>query len=231
MAAADPSLPDGLVLLTHTQTAGRGQRGNSWEADPGCNVTLSILFRHLTLPAAAQFELSRAVALAVASVVTDCLPPELARTVAVKWPNDIYVGDRKIAGILIELALAGSDILYAVAGIGLNVNQPRFNSDAPNPVSLFQLTSKLLSLDSVTRMLVSRLRSMSQAVNTPEGIAALRRRYAAALWRGTGVHDWRLPDGSVFRASVRCVEPDGHLVLDTQDGCRRFAFKEVFPVV
>ena len=123
----------GAVIATREQTAGRGQRGNSWEAEPGKNLTFSMLLRPRGLHAARQFELSMVVSLAIADAI-DALLPQGVRT-AVKWPNDIYIGMEKVCGILIENRLAGPFIEYSVAGIGININQRRFLSDAPNPTS------------------------------------------------------------------------------------------------
>ncbi|MDE6109297.1 MAG: biotin--[acetyl-CoA-carboxylase] ligase, partial [Muribaculaceae bacterium] len=105
------SLPGGYVIAAREQTAGRGRRGNSWEAAPGENLTFSMLLRPSGMPAGRQFELSMLVALAVADVVERNLGPDVP--VEVKWPNDIYVGDRKVAGILMECSLAGANLDYA----------------------------------------------------------------------------------------------------------------------
>ncbi|MDE6668417.1 MAG: biotin--[acetyl-CoA-carboxylase] ligase [Muribaculaceae bacterium] len=128
-------LPHLTMVTAARQIAGRGQRGNSWESEPGANLTFSLLIRPEDMPARSQFSISEATALAV----TDLLAT-YGLTATVKWPNDIYVGDRKICGILIEHAVMGTSIMHSIIGVGLNVNQTRFISDAPNPVSLLQLT-------------------------------------------------------------------------------------------
>ena len=96
-----PDAPAGTVLAARMQTAGRGQRGASWEAEPGKNLTFSQLFRPDRLHAARQFELSMLVSLAIADTVDDLIA-HTGLSAKIKWPNDIYVGDRKICGILIE---------------------------------------------------------------------------------------------------------------------------------
>ncbi len=136
--------PHGYVLMAREQTAGRGQRGNSWEAAPGMNVTMSVMLRPQGLPAAAQFAISEAVAMGVVDLL-DSLGVDGAR---VKWPNDIYVGDRKVCGILIENSLCGTIVGRSVAGVGLNVNQREFVGGAPNPVSLRQLLGRDLDVES-----------------------------------------------------------------------------------
>lgn len=233
MAAADATLPHGTLLTTRCQTAGRGQRGNSWEADPGLNVTMSLLIRPTGVPAADQFCLSEAVALAVAHTVAQELPQHLRDSVRVKWPNDIYVGDRKIAGILIELTLSGSGIIYAVAGIGLNVNQPQFRSGAPNPVSLLQLIGHTCDIEELTIRMASLILDNVSIAATPEGRKELHYDYLKRLWRRDGVWQWReRASGEILTAHIADIMADGHLVLQPEGEMPRiYAFKEVAPVI
>lgn len=205
----------GDAVMALTQTAGRGQRGNSWEAEPGKNVTLSVMLRPQGLAAARQFEVSEAVCLAVADVAAELG----AADVAVKWPNDVYAGNRKIAGILIENAVgAGGMIARSIAGIGLNVNQTEFRSDAPNPVSLRQLTGREYDIRAVAaRMIELILRRIGR-----DNHAEYRRR----LWRGEGEWPWVTAEGETFRGEVEDVLPDGRLKLSG----RLFSFKEVRPL-
>ena len=113
------------MVTAYRQTAGQGQRGNSWEAEPGKNLTFSILYRPAGLPPMAQFAMSEAVALAV----VDFLGVH-GLEAKVKWPNDIYVGDRKICGILIRHSITATCVDYSVIGVGINANQTEFLSDA-----------------------------------------------------------------------------------------------------
>ena len=142
VAANSDTLAHGDIVMAVEQTAARGQRGNTWEATPGLNLTLSMLLRPEGVEAARQFDISRAVALGTAEMLQELLEQE----VLIKWPNDIYVGDRKIAGILIENTLTGRLIDRSIAGIGVNINQEVFHSDAPNPVSVSQLTVRTYDL-------------------------------------------------------------------------------------
>ena len=244
--AAMPDAPHGTVVVTDRQTAGRGQRGNSWEAQPGANLTFSLLLRPQAIPAARQFELSMIVALEVAACVRRALAgaPD-APQVCVKWPNDIYVGDRKIAGILIENSLSGSGIERSIAGIGLNVNQRRFLSDAPNPTSIIHYTGTPTSLapllESLCTSILTALERYETAIaadsaNTEapgseapgdrhsEAREALLARYRAELWRGQGEHPFHEPGGTTFRASIASIAPDGTLTLSTG---KTYAFKEI----
>lgn len=223
--AADPALPAATVIYTHCQTAGRGQRGNSWEAEPGMNVTMSILLRPDSIGAGEQFTVSECVALGVARVLGRYLP--LSMAVEVKWPNDVYVGDKKICGILIENSLIGNRIDYSIAGIGINVNQTLFRSPAPNPVSLAQLTRQVHDPERVMREVVDEIMALSTWERDE-----LHKLYCSSLWRRDGLHLYSTPDGSQFLASIASVAPDGYLTLLTTTGhARRFAFKEVTALI
>ena len=221
MAAADHArhLPHGAAIMARSQTAGRGQRGNHWESEPGKNVTLSIMLRPQGVDAREQFLVSEAVAIATAETVRELsgLPAE------VKWPNDIYIGDRKIAGILIECALEGQRISRAIAGIGLNVNQTAWLSDAPSPVSMRELTGAAYDVEATARMLVEKTARLTAAL--PSSADETERRYASLLWRREGIHSWEdAASGEVFSAGIARVERTGRLVMDNG---RCYWFKEV----
>lgn len=217
-SAISREAPHGYALMALRQTAGRGQRGNSWEAEPGRNITLSLMLRPEEIDVSRQFEISEAVALGI----VDLLRSLGLEAVSVKWPNDIYVGNRKICGILIENALSGNRIARSIAGIGLNVNQTEFRSDAPNPVSISQLTGKEYDLRELAETMVSNiLGRLARGDNHAE--------YLRNLWRRTGEHLWQLPDGTRFSASIITVAPDGHLHLTNRT--EPFAFKEVSPLL
>lgn len=224
-------MPHGHVVVTGDQTAGRGQRGNFWESEPGKNLTFSIMLRPEAVEAAHQFRISEAVALGVVEVLRKWLHGAvLPENVKVKWPNDIYVNDDKIAGILIENTLRGTRLDSAVAGIGLNVNQTIFTSSAPNPVSMAQLAGHDFPL---TDLLADLRQAILDAVTIidgkAEGAAALHRHFHSVMWRYDGEpHRFALPDGSRFRAVIDRVDPSGLLLLTMPDGTTQsFAFKEV----
>lgn len=232
VADGDPNLREGMTVAAVAQTAGRGQRGNSWESDPGCNVTISVLLEPVAIHPARQFAVSEVVALATASTVDRWLPAGMSATV--KWPNDIYVGDRKIAGILIENSLSGPCIRWSVCGIGLNVNQPAWHSDAPNPVALRELCGTECDRDAVESALRHALISLSSLYLGKGGdLDSLHALYLSRLWRGKGVHPWvDTASGKQFDASVATVAPTGHITLRLSDGEQRtYAFKEVAAVI
>ena len=223
IAANAATLTPPAMVMTREQTAGRGQRGNTWEAAPGENITASLLLVPEGVEARRQFSVSEAVALAV----TDTLA-RYGVSATVKWPNDIYVGDSKICGILIEHSLYGTQIRRTIAGIGLNVNQSLFLSDAPNPISMTQITGHRYDIDEVARVLGDMVEARMAIVATPEGRRRTHGEFMARLWRGRGVWPWRRPDGSVFEASIADIADTGMLTLRLVDGSEEtFAFKEV----
>ena len=221
-------LPDATVLYTHCQTAGRGQKGNSWEAEPGKNITLSLLIKQPDVAVRDQFLISEAVALAVVDVVD-----KMGIHATVKWPNDIYCGDKKLGGILIEHSLMGNAIGHTIVGLGLNVNQTVFVSDAPNPVSLAQLTGTEHDLDAIMRQLGERITQLCHFGSDDER-QALHERYLSRLYRNDGCeHPFALPDGTTFTASIVDVGRDGMLTLkhSTDGTIHQYAFKQVKHII
>lgn len=203
------------------QTAGRGQRGNSWESEPGKNLTASVLLVAEGVEPQRQFVISEAVALAV----TDMLAA-LGVEAKVKWPNDIYVADRKVCGILIEHSIMGHSITRTIAGIGVNINQETFRSDAPNPVSVKQLTGKEYILEEAAAMLGSRIEWRMAQIS--EG--TVHEEFMKRLWRGDGkTYPFRdKKSGEMLSARIEDIAEDGILSLaDTEGKIRKYAFKEV----
>ncbi len=223
-SAHAPELEPWTIVVTDCQTGGRGQRGNSWEAEPGKNLTFSVVIKPEGFRARDQFALSEAVALATVETLG-----EAGIEAKVKWPNDIYVGDRKIAGLLLEHAVTGMFITHTVAGIGLNVNQTEFRSDAPNPVSMAMLTGQEYELDPLLERLGQNIERKVGRCAGEEGRAAMHESFKSSLWRGDGgYHPFRLPDGTAFSARIVDIEPAGFLILGEKEGKeRKFAFKEV----
>ncbi len=218
------TLSHGDIVVTHDQTAGRGQRGNHWEAEPGRNLTFSLFLRPGRIVPAAQFLISEIVSLAVVKALRRHLAETASETVTVKWPNDIYIGDRKIAGILIEHAISGMSISHTVAGIGLNVNQTRFISDAPNPVSMAMIAGTEFDLPAIMHEIADEITRHTDAPDK----TAIHEAYLSSLWRKDGCpHEFSMPDGARFMAEINDVSETGMLRLNTPGGIREFAFKEV----
>ena len=212
-------LEDKMVVLTREQTQGRGQIGNRWESEPGKNISMTVVFRPEELAAGEQFAVSMVIALGACDFIS-----RYAEGCSVKWPNDIYVGDKKISGILIEHAIMGAYVGGSLCGIGVNINQKRFVSDAPNPVSLFQLTGVELPLE---RALEELLGCIGKRYEQVYDYAALERDFLQVMYRRSGVFDWEDENGS-FRASIAGVNEYGQLVLKDSEGkVRVYGFKEV----
>lgn len=209
------------MVCARRQTAGRGQRGNSWESEPGKNLTFSFLTGDLPIRASQQFAASEAAALAVVAALED-----FGIKAKVKWPNDIYVGDGKISGILIENSILGSSISRCIVGVGLNVNQTVFLSEAPNPVSMADIARREFELDFVAVSLAAHFERFFGMLVSPE---SLHREYLERLWRHDGVdYPYReVSTGEHFLASIADVEPGGRLVLRSAGTERKYSFKEI----
>ena len=233
LSARAGALPHGAVIALEKQTSGRGQRGNSWEAAPGENITMSMLFRPESVRPAEQFMLSEMVSLGIVGFLRGLLGDVAAEDVSVKWPNDIYVGDRKICGILIEHSLMGGRIAHTIAGVGVNINQLEFVSDAPNPVSVAQITGRRYSVEECVALLAGQLLEIVNMYDNPELWDELHRRYLAHLWRREGFHPYLEPaTGRRIMARIDTVMPTGHLRLtDSSGGSKLYAFKEVSAIV
>lgn len=221
---ADEEKNEIVVAVAKNQTAGRGQRGNSWESELGKNLTFSILIRPTFIEARQQFILSQAIALSIKEVLYDYVRAPHPR---IKWPNDIYWNNKKLGGILIENDLTGKSIDRCIIGVGVNLNQEHFTSNAPNPVSVWQITGHTTEPLTILREIMQRFSFYYGQIkqgNTHDIIDD----YEKSLFRRVGFHKFRLPGGEEFDARIRSIEPDGHLVLeDTQGQMHTFGFKEV----
>ena len=223
-------------LYTGFQTAGRGQSGNGWESEEGKNLLCSLLISRQPSTVRSQpFYLNVAVSVAVHRMVNSQFSI-LSSQLTIKWPNDIYYGDKKIAGILIENALFGSELKYAVAGIGLNVNQTEWLSNAPNPVSMRQICGEEYHIHELMRTLMDEIHTVL-AMESEEVWSY----YRAHLYRKDGF--WPFVEREVstaptmnagketegiFLAKIEDVRKDGELELRDKDGnLRTYHFKEI----
>ena len=230
------SLPEGAVYAALFQTSGRGQRGNSWKSASGLNLMFSVLLRPSGLPASGQFAISEAITLGI----TDYLAGRGVEA-RIKWPNDIYCGDRKICGILIENSLEGDKVADSVVGIGLNLNQKEFDPSAPNPTSLSLLTGLSYSLEEELQELLVHIFKRCESF---EGLEReyLGRLYRIGEWhefidcRGTGDNltptTEEIP-GRRFTGRITGLAPGGLLRIETEPSGNEkgeavdFAFKEL----
>jgi len=139
-------LDEGTVIWAHEQFAGRGQHDNHWISEAGKNLTFTVVIKPLFLAPDQQFLLNKAVALGVVDFVRNSLGVNSSPGISIKWPNDIYIHDKKAGGILIEHKIMGSVLVTSLAGIGININQTEFASHLPNPVSLIHLLREEMEL-------------------------------------------------------------------------------------
>lgn len=211
------------VVYADEQTAGRGQGSNHWESEPGKNLTFSVLVHPTMVPVMRQFLLSEAGALALWDVLGQYLG---ADDVKMKWPNDIYWKDKKISGTLIETRLGGGHVKDCVYGIGIDVNQEKFVSDAPNPVSMKQILGNDVDLKELLNKIIDSFKKYYAAIENGE-YAAISELYHSGLYRAHGFHRYKDKDGE-FEAAIVEVEDSGNLILRDREGCiRSYAFKEV----
>jgi len=215
-------LPEGFVVRTDFQTKGKGQGTNRWESAKGKNLLFSLLLRPVHIPIEEQFLISQFVSLGIIDSLRR-LFPEAASGFSIKWPNDIYWHNQKTGGILIENAWQGGKITSSIIGIGLNVNQKQFYSDAPNPVSLLQITGKRFSRKALLKNMLTAIEYYY--VNFDAEL--IRKNYHQALFRKEGFHSFR-SDNLIFDAEIVEVANDGKLILKEKTGkISGYYFKEV----
>ena len=222
VAQHEEELESPSLVYTLIQTSGRGQRGNTWESEPGKNITASLLFYPENYPASSQFTILEAIALAI----TDYLREEFVEA-KVKWPNDIYVGDMKISGTLVEHVILGKNITRTIAGFGINLNQKEFYSDAPNPVSLCHITGEEYDLHDAVGKLALHLEKYLHKLNEKEW---LHKNFIELLWRSDELYHkfYDRKNQEFINARIHSLAPDGILTLVTDGGeLRDYAFKEV----
>lgn len=219
--ARPEQLGEGSVVWAEFQTAGRGQIGNSWESAEGENLTFSVVLYPTFLLANRQFLISQITALSVKQTLD-----RYVDDITVKWPNDIYWRDRKICGMLIENDLAGQFIYSSILGIGININQKEFKSNAPNPVSLYQIIGKRTDRENFLQEFLERLYA-NYLLLLQEKEVLIQEAYRQSLYRREGFHLYEDANGR-FEAAIEEIEPSGYLHLRLRDNTiRRYEFKEV----
>ena len=222
--SGDP-LPEGefRLVTTDCQTAGRGQRGTSWESEPGENLLFSFEFFPKDIKASEQFLLSEVTALAVAQTLE-----YHTSGITVKWPNDIYCFDWKIGGMLLEHRLRGEMIEHTLVGIGINLNQLEFHSDAPNPVSLRRILNREVNHMGILTAFVRHFEFLLNMLYNGK-VAAVEHQYFQTLYRRTGFYPYRdLRTGEEFTAHILTISPLGRITLRMPDGSEwEYAFKEL----
>jgi BirA family biotin operon repressor/biotin-[acetyl-CoA-carboxylase] ligase len=210
---------EGLVLLANYQTEGRGQQGTIWTSEPGKNLLFSLVLEPTFLSVQQQVYLNMAICLALHDVIS-----KQVDGVKIKWPNDIYVDSKKIAGILIENALSGSQLKNTVVGIGLNVNQSEFDAQQ-KAVSLYQLTGNEIE-KSVLLDVILKAISIRYVQLQLKQFEKIKDDYHHALlgWKQKRMFKAAQKE---FEALIYGVDEDGRLVLQHEDRLEKFMVKQI----
>jgi BirA family biotin operon repressor/biotin-[acetyl-CoA-carboxylase] ligase len=215
-------VPEGTVIMAEEQYAGRGQQQNTWHSEPGKNLTFSLLLKPHFLSVGDQFDLNRAASLGV----YDALQPILGDQLKIKWPNDIYYGDRKLGGMLIENTIQGGQLKDSVIGIGLNINQENFPSGASNATSVKQILQKDYDLTLLLSEICKYIEVYYLKLKAGQ-IDFVRNAYLSRLYWLNEVKRFESNDG-VFNGSVKNVLPNGLLVIEDTNGRQlEFNLKEL----
>jgi BirA family biotin operon repressor/biotin-[acetyl-CoA-carboxylase] ligase len=214
-------LPEGTIVYTNFQSAGRGQTRNRWESEDGKNLLISIVLFPSMINPVDQFLISMTVSLGICDFLKRYTP-----VCSIKWPNDIYISNDKIAGILIENSIMGDVIENSIAGIGLNINQDKFLSDAPNPVSLSMITGKNYDLKTCLNKLTSDLDKRYKQL-IAGNFVQIKEEYVSQLYR---LKEWcNFSDlNGLYNGRIISVTDYGRLQIENRAGkISEYAFKEV----
>jgi BirA family biotin operon repressor/biotin-[acetyl-CoA-carboxylase] ligase len=215
-------VPEGTVIMAEEQYAGRGQQQNTWHSEPGKNLTFSLLLKPHFLSVGDQFDLNRAASLGV----YDALQPILGDQLKIKWPNDIYYGDRKLGGMLIENTIQGGQLKDSVIGIGLNINQENFPSGASNATSVKQILQKDYDLTLLLSEICKYIEVYYLKLKAGQ-IDFVRNAYLSRLYWLNEVKRFESNDG-IFNGTVKNVLPNGLLVIEDTNGRQlEFNLKEL----
>ena len=214
-------IENGTVVSTKYQEVGRGQRGNVWESKINKNILMSFVFFPTNMLADNQFIISKAVSLAILDLLS-----KYKKSVKIKWPNDIYIENSKVAGILIENSLKGSKISNSIIGIGLNINQKIFSNAISNPTSLIIETKKTYKVDKVLNKLVKHLNIRFNYLLLND-FNKINEDYLQNLYRINEFHKFETLN-TVFEAKIKTIDKIGQLVLELKSGdIQTFGFKEI----
>ena len=212
---------DGTVVIAREQTEGRGQMGNIWESVKEENITLSFVIYPTFLNVSKQFLISKVVSLGIFDFLKNFLPE-----IKVKWPNDIYVGDKKIAGVLIENSVLGNKISSSVIGIGININQQKFSEQLLNPTSLFIETNTTYDIEKLILTLVEHLNKWYKEFMLDQ-VDKIDIDYLSKLYRYQQLCKYKAGN-EVFNAKIVDIDHFGRLCLvNEKKELRQYAFKEV----
>jgi BirA family biotin operon repressor/biotin-[acetyl-CoA-carboxylase] ligase len=211
---------EGTVIITEDQFAGKGQAGNSWQSEPGSNLTFSLVLKPTFLSPNQQFLITVAVSLAIKNALEDHLPGEIK----IKWPNDIYFKENKIAGILIENVLRGSNFDYCIIGIGLNVNQDVFPG-LEQAISMKMINGNETNRNLLLNSLLEQIDQFYGQLKEGHGEAMKKEYHDSLLGRGEE-RNFRTAQAD-FTGMIQATDENGRLIIWTPEKTYRFNHKEV----
>ena len=221
LVAKSTPLPEGTVIMAEYQTAGKGQQQNGWHSEAGKNLTFSLLLRPQFLLPHHSFGLLTAISLGVIKPLQKILGDQ----VRVKWPNDIYYGQKKLGGILIENSLSGQTINYSVVGIGININQENFPVHLPNPISLKQILQKESSLKEVLLQICAAIEFYYLKLRNG-GSEEIKQEYLDNLY-GFGQELQFKANNEVFEGEIFTVNHSGSLGVKKEKETVFFDLKQI----
>jgi BirA family biotin operon repressor/biotin-[acetyl-CoA-carboxylase] ligase len=210
---------EGAIVITENQTAGRGQQGNVWLAEPGKNLTFSIILKPSFLALGQQFFLSIVTTLGI----YDFLKQHVQRSVSIKWPNDLLVAEKKICGILIENQVQGSKINNTIVGIGFNINQLNFMSD--RATSLAIETERVFILEEELHKLLEQIERRYLQLRNKK-FSELKEEYLTHLYRRNEKHLFEV-SGKNVEGIIKGVDESGRLIVFCEGHDRAFGIKEI----
>lgn len=215
-------LKEWTIISAEIQTFGRGQKKNHWESEPSKNITCSILLYPHFLPIKKIFLLSEIIAIGIKKA----LNIYVKQGITIKWPNDIYFKDQKIAGILIENEITNQKFSHSIVGIGLNVNQQIFKSNAPNPISLKQITGTEINTNTLLKQVTEQIIYWYNKLKFSQN-KLISQTYHNFLYHKKGLHLYK-DKNELFKASIELVTEEGILHLKTEKKENRYySFKDV----
>jgi BirA family transcriptional regulator, biotin operon repressor / biotin---[acetyl-CoA-carboxylase] ligase len=221
MIQSEDNVFEGTVIITDNQTAGRGQRGNTWEANGGQNLTFSLILKPNFLKASDQFQLNVAISMGVFDFLNDFIDGGLS----VKWSNDIYFENKKMGGILIENTLQGYNIGYSIIGIGLNINQIEFQNTKATSLRNITGNPQQYDLSEILKNLLENIEKNYFKIKNND-YELLKIRYLNNLYRFQEWHYFR-KNGQQFLGQIIGIDETGKLGIETEGMVLYFDFKEV----
>jgi len=218
----EKNVPEGFIVITPNQTSGKGQRGNLWHAEPGINLTFSILYKPHFLPIEKQFYLSIAIALGIADAFNTILPT------IIKWPNDIYTVNssyksKKLGGILIENSIKNNQFENSIIGIGLNINQIEFPIEGPSSLRLE--TNTFYQPNEILNLVLEKIEKRYLQLKN-EQYSLLENHYYNVLYLINKISSFKA-NNKVFEGEIQGIDQYGSLVINDGKNDLYFAVGEI----